>query len=102
MAYNILWTDDAIQDLDGFLHQFEQEDKPNYIQGLLAAINQLMNLLQSMPRLHPIWEDEVRVAPLPTKVPYTLYYQVNDDDSSILVIGLLHQRQDNTKIGVRY
>lgn len=101
MVYNILWTDDAIQDLNGFLNQFEQEDKPNYIQGLLAAIDQLMNLLQSMPRLHHIWEEEVRVAPLPGKVPYTLYYQVNDTDSCILVIGLLHQRQDSSKIAAR-
>ena len=102
MAYNILWTDDASQDLNGFLEQFELADNPNYIQGLLTAINQLMNLLQSMPRLHPVWEEEVRVAPLPGKLPYTLYYQVNDDDSNILVIGLLHQRQDNTKIGARH
>jgi plasmid stabilization system protein ParE len=100
MAYNVLWSTDAVEDVNHFLTQFSIENNTTYAKGLMNAIAHLMGLLAKMPRLHPVWEEEVRAAPL-LKLPYMLYYIVNEQEKQIIVIGLLHQKQDNSNISNR-
>jgi hypothetical protein len=47
--------------------------------------------------MFPVFNGEVRAAPR-LKLPYMLFYIVNDKEKNIIVFGLLHQRQDNNKI----
>jgi len=94
MDYKILWSNDAEEDLFKYLTQFESLGKNSYTEGLLNTISDLMELLSNMPYLHPVWDFEIRIAVL-YKIPYTLYYIVDEQEKSITVIGLLHQKQDN-------
>jgi hypothetical protein len=50
--------------------------------------------------MHPIWDFDIHVAPL-RKIPYTLYYIVDNDKKIITIIGLLHQKQDNSIVSIR-
>jgi len=100
MDYKIFWSAEAEEDLVKYLSQFEFLGKTHYINGLLKVISELLNLLSKTPFMHPIWDFDIHVAPL-RKIPYTLYYIVDNDKKIITIIGLLHQKQDNSIVSIR-
>ena len=83
------------EDLFKNLSQFESLGRSSYTEGQLNTISDLMDLLGKMPLLDPIWDFEIHIAVL-NKIPYNLYYIVNEREKSITVVGLLHQKQDNS------
>jgi hypothetical protein len=97
MDCKILWSIEAIEDLKGFLDKYNIENNRAFSKSLLNSISRMMKLLRKMPRVHPVWKNDLRIAPL-FRLPYTFYYLYNNSDNTIIIIGLLYNRQENTKI----
>ena len=58
----------------------------------VTAVERVLADIGDQPDRHPVAEDDVREAAVPTPWPYTVYYRPRPDH--VLVISVFHQSRD--------
>ena len=109
MYYNILETDEAIDDITNMaIYYYTQGCSSKTVKGLLADYNTAVNDVISMfPNGFQGIEFEYkgyRIHMMPHSI-YNIFFVVNDENKEVYIIRVLHQRQNWSKIiksNIRY
>ncbi len=79
------------------LWYYEQSPETDLEERFADAIKQVIHKLQTNPFIyHPIFEN-IRIAH-PNFFPYGVHFIINEDKNQILIIAILHNKQDKSKM----
>lgn len=92
MSYQIVWEDDSIGDRIGIVDfLFEHADEEVALR-MDAAIVKVVDGLAMFPYMGKEWKGKGRRIPV-SKSKYSVYYQVDEIKSLIIIVRILHDRR---------
>jgi hypothetical protein len=79
------------------LWYYEQSPHTDLEERFAHAIKDAISILQKNPFIyHPIFEN-IRIAH-PKFFPYGIHFTINEKTNKILILAILHNKQDKTKV----
>lgn len=94
MSSAVRITSGAHRDINNALAWYDNE-APAQTARFLDHIDELVELLRHQPLTFPLTEEKARRGPV-RGFPYQLWYIVDDVREDILVVALVHQRQNQS------
>ncbi len=93
MTHTIIFTPDANDDLTDILGWYSINFSPETKKFFITDVSKLLKSLEKSPKAYSIRIKNVRCAVL-KKYPYNIYYWVDDNDFSVNVFAILHQKRN--------
>lgn len=88
MTYSLYFSPEAQSDLFDSINWYNQE-KENLGFKFYDALEEKINLLVDKPQQSPVRFNEIRAAKL-NGFPYLIYFRIDQNKFSIVILGVLH------------
>jgi plasmid stabilization system protein ParE len=92
MSYQIVWEDDSIEDRLGIFDLLFKNADEEVALRIDAAILNVVDGLAMFPYMGKEWQRKGRRIPV-SKSKYSVYYQVDEMKSLIMIVRVLHDRR---------
>jgi plasmid stabilization system protein ParE len=93
MSYTIIFVPEANDDLTDILGWYSVESTPETKKRFIEDVSKTLKGLEKSPKSYSIRLKNARCAVL-KKYPFNIYYWVDDFDSTVNVLAILHQRRN--------
>ncbi len=98
---NIAYTPEALNALKGIASYYKSKVNNQVATRVTSQIKSSIDELSVLPNRYPASSFSKNVRRLQVKkVPYTVYYSV--EECGVLILEILHQRQDHSFLSERY
>jgi plasmid stabilization system protein ParE len=96
MSYSIIFTPEANDDLTNVLGWYTTQSSPEVKKAFISEVSKILKTLGRSPKAFSIRFKNIRFAVM-KKYAYNIYYWVDDNDSTVNIFAILHQKR-NPKI----
>ena len=95
-TYNIIWSDEALQNLKEIIDYLEHRWTQKEISNFSKLLDHNLNLIETTPFLFPLSYDFQNMRKVVLSSQTTIYYQIVDKE--IHLITLFYNRQNPEKL----
>ncbi len=96
MAYKILWTEEAVENLGEILDYLENKWSSRKVINFKVSLNKQIELTSNFPQLFPTSEQSPRLRKAVLSKQTTIFYEVKED--VIFIVYLFANRKDPNTI----
>jgi toxin ParE1/3/4 len=99
MKYSLIFSDEAQHDIIESIRWYN-EQKENLGFELYDRLTNKLSLLSDNPLHYSIRFENIRASKV-SHYPYLIYFKINDKNSSLIILGVLHTSRDPKTISKR-